>query len=499
MSGQPNTQGPPHPSQGVAGAAPPYTQYSDPLDRFWSLYLIDADKQDAKLVERWKGASDGILIFTGLFATTVGSFIISTYPNLQPNSSDQSAATLLVISQQLSQITQLLSSPERFGFNNAVDAIITLLHVSVSLFAAGFLVFVLDLNDLVARTLLAIVITFGVIYMIMTMLPVVFPDCPFSTPLTLLVRVVLKYPAMRNTSQTNGLATTISSNVFLFPAVSMPYGSARGGPKNIVPTGGPFSVDMSGDIQVRAESTEDIYRAATGGLEEWLRFAVRRDVLLLSVGFDPLFMRIQRLLFFIRVILSYAILPESPVAAHTDIWQPILRGLHWLTMKVHFCFLPDESRRIIWKIYQVFGRDDLVPEGERVPWNGEKRVDLSAVFEQWPVLEDVLRSLADAIVAQHHSRSVVHRSSAPAIVLSAEFKVRYIWDRIFAERRGNNQENHEDDSEGRVVRRCSSAPAIASYSEHGSRQPMDGKAEDNGDNGPDPAPASDHISPDDIV
>ncbi|KAI0027024.1 hypothetical protein K488DRAFT_63256, partial [Vararia minispora EC-137] len=227
-----SNQGLPHGFQGAAGAAPPYTQFSDPLDRFWSLYLVDAEKQDAKLVERWKGASDGILIFvrnlvyTGLFATTVGSFIISTYPNLQPNSSDQSAATLLVISQQLSQITQLLSSPsvppqplnitspaafvatnnaiqvnvlwilsfflslfcallatlvqqwtrtyladaqrrgpprirgpvhsylrvgiERFSFNHAVDAIITLLHVSVLLFAAGFLVFLFDLNDIVA-------------------------------------------------------------------------------------------------------------------------------------------------------------------------------------------------------------------------------------------------------------------------------------------------------------------------------------------------------------
>ncbi|KAI0026333.1 hypothetical protein K488DRAFT_92827 [Vararia minispora EC-137] len=210
---------------------------------------------------------------TGLFATTVGSFIIATYPNLQPSSSDQSAATLLVISQQLSQITQLLSSPgtapsqplnitspeafvvtnnsiqvnvlwilsfflslfcallttlvqqwtrtyladaqrrgspcirgpvhsylragiERFGFNHAVDAIIALLHASVCLFAAGFLVFLLDLNDLVARTLFATVIVFGMVYMVMTMLPVFFPDCPFSTPLTLLFRILLRYPAI---------------------------------------------------------------------------------------------------------------------------------------------------------------------------------------------------------------------------------------------------------------------------------------------------------------
>jgi hypothetical protein len=38
-------------------------QYSDPLDRFWHLYLVDADKQDLKLAERWKGHTDGILIF----------------------------------------------------------------------------------------------------------------------------------------------------------------------------------------------------------------------------------------------------------------------------------------------------------------------------------------------------------------------------------------------------------------------------------------------------
>jgi hypothetical protein len=37
--------------------------YSDPLDRFWHLYLLDAEKQDAKLTERWKGDADGILIF----------------------------------------------------------------------------------------------------------------------------------------------------------------------------------------------------------------------------------------------------------------------------------------------------------------------------------------------------------------------------------------------------------------------------------------------------
>jgi hypothetical protein len=37
--------------------------YSDPLDRFWHLCLLDAEKQHAKLTERWKGDADGILVF----------------------------------------------------------------------------------------------------------------------------------------------------------------------------------------------------------------------------------------------------------------------------------------------------------------------------------------------------------------------------------------------------------------------------------------------------
>ncbi|KAI0030270.1 hypothetical protein K488DRAFT_87940 [Vararia minispora EC-137] len=49
---------------------------------------------------------------TGLFATAVGSFIIIAFSNLQLSSSNEGAAMrLLVISQQLNQITQLLSSP----------------------------------------------------------------------------------------------------------------------------------------------------------------------------------------------------------------------------------------------------------------------------------------------------------------------------------------------------------------------------------------------------
>jgi hypothetical protein len=38
-------------------------QYSDPDDRFWHLYLSDADKLDKKMANNLKGDTDGILIF----------------------------------------------------------------------------------------------------------------------------------------------------------------------------------------------------------------------------------------------------------------------------------------------------------------------------------------------------------------------------------------------------------------------------------------------------
>ncbi|KAI0027837.1 hypothetical protein K488DRAFT_90409 [Vararia minispora EC-137] len=95
-------------------------QYSDPLDRFWNLYITDVEKSDKVLTESWKGDTDGILIFTGLFATTVASFLIFSLPSLSPDPAQQSADILQQITFQLAQISQQLASPplaslESFG------------------------------------------------------------------------------------------------------------------------------------------------------------------------------------------------------------------------------------------------------------------------------------------------------------------------------------------------------------------------------------------------
>ncbi|KAF8269056.1 hypothetical protein EI94DRAFT_1906628, partial [Lactarius quietus] len=71
----------------------------------WSIYLTEVEKQDTEVTESWEGDTDGILIFTGLFLATIVSFIIESYQNLSPNSSDMMNVLRAQISQQLVNIS----------------------------------------------------------------------------------------------------------------------------------------------------------------------------------------------------------------------------------------------------------------------------------------------------------------------------------------------------------------------------------------------------------
>jgi hypothetical protein len=102
----------------------PDENHGDSSDGLWSMYLTEAEKQDAEVTESWKGDTDGILVFvspspvplvhihrlkrmlkTGLFSATVAAFIIESYQNLSPDSSDTTNALLTQISQQLVNIS----------------------------------------------------------------------------------------------------------------------------------------------------------------------------------------------------------------------------------------------------------------------------------------------------------------------------------------------------------------------------------------------------------
>ncbi|KAH9167243.1 hypothetical protein EDB89DRAFT_1998607 [Lactarius sanguifluus] len=69
-----------------------------------SLYHPCTKFEDEKNVENWNKGAEGIFVFTGLFSSTVATFIALSNPTLQQ---DSNVATQLLaqILQQLSDIT----------------------------------------------------------------------------------------------------------------------------------------------------------------------------------------------------------------------------------------------------------------------------------------------------------------------------------------------------------------------------------------------------------
>ncbi|KAH8983811.1 hypothetical protein EDB86DRAFT_2811217, partial [Lactarius hatsudake] len=75
--------------------------YSDPSGAIFSMYISRALKFDDENVENWKGGADSILVFTGVFSSTVATFIAMSYPSLQQDPNVITQSLLVKISQQL--------------------------------------------------------------------------------------------------------------------------------------------------------------------------------------------------------------------------------------------------------------------------------------------------------------------------------------------------------------------------------------------------------------
>ena len=73
---------------------------------------------------------------------------------------------------------------ENFRLAAAVEVLPALLHASFLLFYAGLVEFLLNINHAVAYVLLAWVVVGLLIYFILTIMPLLYPDSPYQTPLT---------------------------------------------------------------------------------------------------------------------------------------------------------------------------------------------------------------------------------------------------------------------------------------------------------------------------
>ncbi|KAH9015669.1 hypothetical protein EDB85DRAFT_2210090 [Lactarius pseudohatsudake] len=236
---------------------PEKATYNDSSEAIFSIYNAQAQKIDEDNVENWKGVADRILIFTGLFSSTVAIFIAISYPNLQQDPNIITQSILIQISQQLSNATNNLNDTSgisntsirssfvpprsvvfinsvwflslvlslicallatllqqwahkylhavrqnhaphvrahireyfsrgarKFGISGLVVALPFLLLVSVHLFFAGLVALAFRANHTVAYFTVAIVGFCFLSYIALTLMPFIFHDCPYYTPLT---------------------------------------------------------------------------------------------------------------------------------------------------------------------------------------------------------------------------------------------------------------------------------------------------------------------------
>jgi uncharacterized protein DUF6535 len=80
--------------------------------------------------------------------------------------------------------TYLFHGVLRFRLGTVVTAVPFLLHASVFLFFAGLIDFLFQINHVLAWILLSCVFAGGKVYVILTILPLCCPDCPYMTPMS---------------------------------------------------------------------------------------------------------------------------------------------------------------------------------------------------------------------------------------------------------------------------------------------------------------------------
>ncbi|KZV72654.1 hypothetical protein PENSPDRAFT_575893, partial [Peniophora sp. CONT] len=81
---------------------------------------------------------------------------------------------------------------DRYGMDEVVYIIVTLIHLSVILFAAGLLLFLFPVNSAVAWSTMAVLFVFGAAYVVAGTLAILDTSCPYRTPLTYPLAVIYR-------------------------------------------------------------------------------------------------------------------------------------------------------------------------------------------------------------------------------------------------------------------------------------------------------------------
>ncbi|KAJ7656935.1 hypothetical protein DFH06DRAFT_991502 [Mycena polygramma] len=162
--------------------------------KLWSVYISQAEKYDKALVAGWRADMKGILIFAGLFSSILTAFIIESYRTLSLDPANAMALIIAQISRQLNGSTEMPRFCHERDPRRAVVARLSeqvghatvphqaredlflplqrsqvtsgphplLLHMSLLLFFAGLVMFLIPIDmamALIAASILSIVAT----------------------------------------------------------------------------------------------------------------------------------------------------------------------------------------------------------------------------------------------------------------------------------------------------------------------------------------------------
>ncbi|KAK0227010.1 hypothetical protein EDD85DRAFT_777368, partial [Armillaria nabsnona] len=208
--------------------------------RVWRIYLEECAASDGEMVEGWRDGLDVLLVFAGLFSAVVTTFVAQTSQSLQvdygqvttlllielinvqrsasngslvndvprsdltfrPSTSDSwvnglwftslslslTAALFAVLTKQW--IHQYLSVPSGTPRDRCrrVGLIIGLLPVlmsaSLGVFLVGLVLFIIPLRVSIAGVVGAITFMSFSAYIVTNFLPILYPSCPYKTPLS---------------------------------------------------------------------------------------------------------------------------------------------------------------------------------------------------------------------------------------------------------------------------------------------------------------------------
>ncbi|KAJ7683657.1 armadillo-type protein [Mycena rosella] len=183
----------------------------------WSLYLEEANERAKAKADMWNSSIGAFLLFAGLFAGVVASFVIDSRTGLKPNPSAPVPATTVAINflwflsltfTLISALAAVLAQTwvvkfslaptkgfeaakerwihdnkaDRWRLHTAIAWITVLIQLALFLFLAGFAVQAVVDNRDIGWTILSLVGTTVVLYIIITILPWLSPTSPFRTP-----------------------------------------------------------------------------------------------------------------------------------------------------------------------------------------------------------------------------------------------------------------------------------------------------------------------------